>query len=116
MTCEHLDYAGRVVVVTGSSGGIGRATALAFAARGAKVALLARGEAGLAGAARDVERAGGVALPVPTDVADPDQVEAAAEKAEAALGPIDVWVNVAFTSVFAQFQDISRPSTSGSPR
>ena len=106
MTCEHLDYAGRVVVVTGSSGGIGRATALAFAARGAKVALLARGEAGLAGAARDVERAGGVALPVPTDVADPDQVEAAAEKAEAALGPIDVWVNVAFTSVFAQFQDI----------
>ena len=99
-------HAGQVVVVTGSSGGIGRATALAFAARGAKVALLARGEAGLAGAARDVEQAGGVALPIPTDVADPDQVEAAAAKAEETLGPIDVWVNVAFTSVFAQFRDI----------
>ena len=97
----------QVVVVTGSSGGIGRATALAFAARGAKVALLARGEAGLAGAARDVEVAGGVALPIPLDVADPDQVEAAADKAEKTLGPIDVWVNVAFTSVFAQFTDIS---------
>ena len=99
-------HAGQVVVVTGSSGGIGRATALAFAARGAKVALLARGEAGLAGAARDVEQAGGVALPIPTDVADPDQVEAAAAKAEETLGPLDVWVNVAFTSVFAQFRDI----------
>jgi NAD(P)-dependent dehydrogenase (short-subunit alcohol dehydrogenase family) len=104
MSSEH---AGQVVVVTGSSGGIGRATALAFAARGAKVALLARGEAGLAGAARDVEQAGGVALPIPTDVADPDQVEAAAAAATEALGPIDVWVNVAFTSVFAQFTDIS---------
>ena len=99
-------HAGQVVVVTGSSGGIGRATALAFAARGAKVALLARGEAGLAAAARDVEQAGGVALPIPADVADPDQVEAAAAKAEETLGPLDVWVNVAFTSVFAQFRDI----------
>jgi len=107
MTSENVDFAGQVAVVTGSSGGIGRATAVAFAARGAKVALLARGEAGLAGAARDVERAGGVALPVPTDVADPEQVEAAAAKAEDALGPIDVWVNVAFTSVFAQFRDIA---------
>jgi NAD(P)-dependent dehydrogenase (short-subunit alcohol dehydrogenase family) len=94
-------------VVTGSSGGIGRATAQAFAARGAKVALVARGEAGLAGATRDVERAGGQALPIPTDVADPDQLEAAAAKTEDAFGPIDVWVNVAFTSVFAQFHDIT---------
>src|SRR3984957_3674180 len=98
---------GQVVVVTGSSGGIGRATGLAFAARGAKVALLGRGETGLDAAARDVEQAGGVALAIPTDVADPDQVEAAAAQAEKALGPIDVWVNVAFTSVFAQFTDIS---------
>ncbi len=97
---------GQVVVVTGSSGGIGRATAQAFGARGAKVALVARGEAGLAGAARDVERAGGQALQIPTDVADPAQVEAAAAKAEEEFGPIDVWVNVAFTSVFAQFKDI----------
>ena len=101
------DNGPQVVVVTGASGGIGRATALAFAARGAKVALLARGEAGLAGAARDVEQAGGTALPITTDVADPDQVEAAAAQAEKTLGPIDVWVNVAFTSVFAQFTDIS---------
>ena len=106
MSSEHAGQRGQVVMVTGSSGGIGRATARAFAARGAKVALLARGEEGLAGAARDVEKAGGTALPIPADVADPDQVEAAAEKTEQVLGPIDVWVNVAFTSVFAQFQDI----------
>src|ERR1700755_549349 len=103
MSTEHV---GQVVVVTGASGGIGRATALAFAARGAKVALLARGEAGLDGAVRDIEQAGGVALPIPADVADPDQVEAAAAQAEQALGPIDVWVNVAFTSVFAPFTEI----------
>jgi len=97
---------GQVVVITGASGGIGRATATAFGARGATVALLARGEAGLAGAARDVEAAGGLALVVPTDVADPAQVEAAAERAENELGPIDVWVNVAFTSVFSPFEKI----------
>ncbi len=96
----------QVVVVTGASGGIGRATAQAFGARGATVALLARGQEGLAGAARDVQAAGGTALPIPTDVADPEQVEAAAERVEAELGPIDVWVNVAFTSVFARFVDI----------
>jgi len=97
---------GQVVVVTGASGGIGRATAAAFGARGASVALLARGEAGLAGAARDVEAGGGRALVVPTDVADPAQVEAAAERVENELGPIDVWVNVAFTSVFSPFEKI----------
>jgi len=97
---------GQVVVITGASGGIGRATAAAFGARGATVALLARGEAGLAGAARDVEAAGGRALVVPTDVADPSQVEAAAERVENELGPIDVWVNVAFTSVFSPFEKI----------
>jgi NAD(P)-dependent dehydrogenase (short-subunit alcohol dehydrogenase family) len=96
----------RIVVVTGASGGIGRATAVAFGARGDAVALLARGEAGLAGAKREVEAAGGTALVIPIDVADSDAVFAAAERVEAELGPIDVWVNVAFTSVFAPFEKI----------
>jgi short-subunit dehydrogenase len=91
-----------VVVVTGASAGVGRAVARAFAADGAKVGLLARGEAGLEGARQDVEAAGGEALAVPTDVADPEQVEAAAERVEDELGPIDVWVNNAMTSVFGE--------------
>jgi NAD(P)-dependent dehydrogenase (short-subunit alcohol dehydrogenase family) len=95
-----------VVVVTGASGGVGRATAAAFGARQDRVALLARGEAGLLGAARDVAAAGGEAFTVPTDVADHEAVEAAAQSVEEALGPIDVWVNVAFTSVFAPFSEI----------
>src|ERR1700728_4061325 len=98
---------GQVVVVTGASGGIGRATAQAFAARGAKVAVLARGDAGLDGAVKDVEAAGGTALAIPTDVADHVALEAAAGQAEETLGPIDIWVNVAFTSVFAPFTEIS---------
>jgi NAD(P)-dependent dehydrogenase (short-subunit alcohol dehydrogenase family) len=96
-----------VVVVTGASGGIGRATAIRFGARGAKVALIARGTTGLEGAAKQVEAAGGEALLIPTDVADFAAVEAAAARVEAELGPIDVWVNVAFTSVFAPFMEIS---------
>ncbi|SEF19668.1 NADP-dependent 3-hydroxy acid dehydrogenase YdfG [Amycolatopsis pretoriensis] len=96
----------QVVVVTGASGGIGRAVARAFGARHARVALLARGEKGLHEAADDVTENGGTALEIPTDVADFEQVEAAAERAEKELGPIDVWVNVAFTSVFAPFAEI----------
>jgi NAD(P)-dependent dehydrogenase (short-subunit alcohol dehydrogenase family) len=94
------------VVVTGASGGIGRATAQLLGQRGDRVALLARGEVGLEGAARDVTAAGGRALPVPVDVADHDAVEAAADRVENELGPIDAWINVAFTSVFARFEDI----------
>jgi NAD(P)-dependent dehydrogenase (short-subunit alcohol dehydrogenase family) len=94
------------VVVTGASGGIGRAVARAFGAKGDRVGLLARGETGLDGAVKDIERAGGQALAIPTDVAEYGQVEAAAEQVTGTLGPIDIWVNVAFTSVFAPFTQI----------
>jgi NAD(P)-dependent dehydrogenase (short-subunit alcohol dehydrogenase family) len=93
-------------VVTGASGGIGRVAAKMFADRGDRVALLARGEAGLLGAVAEIEAAGGTALAIPTDVADYGQVVAAADRAASELGPIDVWVNVAFTSVFAPFTQI----------
>lgn len=97
----------KTVVITGASAGIGRATARLFGQRGANVALLARGAAGLDGAARDVESGGGKALTIPTDVADHEAVVAAADETESTFGPIDVWVNVAFTSVFAPFSEIS---------
>ena len=96
----------RVVVVTGASGGVGRAVAREFGARGDRVALVARGEKGLEAAAGEIAEAGGRALPLPTDVADADAVDTAAAKAEAELGPIDVWVNTAFSSVFAPFDQI----------
>ncbi|WP_336857762.1 SDR family oxidoreductase [Sinomonas albida] len=101
-----MGTARRVVVVTGASGGIGRASAIAFGREGCAVALLARGEAGLAGAAAEVEAAGGTALAIPVDVADAEAVDGAAERVERELGPIDVWVNVAFTSVFSRFDEI----------
>jgi NAD(P)-dependent dehydrogenase (short-subunit alcohol dehydrogenase family) len=97
----------RVVVITGATGGVGRATARVFAEQGDRVALLARGEAGLAAAAEEVRQAGGTPLPIPVDVADAAQVEEAATAVETAFGPIDVWVNDAFTSVFAPVDEIS---------
>ena len=96
----------RVIVVTGASAGVGRATVRAFAKEGAHIGLLARGEEGLAGAKRDVEERGGTALVIPTDVADAAAVEAAAERVEKELGPIDVWVNVAMTSVFSPVKEM----------
>ncbi len=98
---------GEVVVVTGSSGGVGRAVAHAFARRGARVGLVARGNKGLEDARREVESLGGRAIAVPTDVADADQVEQAAEAVEKELGDIDVWVNDAMSTVFARFDDIT---------
>jgi len=97
----------QVVVVTGASAGVGRATAVEFGRRGAKVALLARGERGLDAAAREVESVGGTALPIVTDVAEYSQVEAAAARTEEELGPIEVWVNNAFSAVFAPFTQIT---------
>jgi len=94
-----------VVVVTGSSAGVGRAIAHAFAKRGAHVGLLARGQDGLDATQREVESFGGQALAVPTDVADHHQVEAAAQRVEEHFGPIDVWVNDAMATVFARFVD-----------
>ena len=96
-----------VVVVTGASGGVGRAIAHAFAKRGAHVGLLARGERGLHDCRREVEELGGKALVIPTDVADAGQVEAAAEQVEATLGPIDIWINDAMSTVFARIVDTS---------
>ncbi len=94
-------------VVTGASAGIGRATAVALARQDWDIALLARGQAGLDGAAAEVEAAGRRALAIPTDVADAEQVERAADRAEAELGPIELWVNDAMTTVFAPSWEIS---------
>src|SRR5437763_12391613 len=95
-----------VVVITGASAGLGRATAKAFAQEGAHIGLLARGRDGLEGARRDVERLGGRALVLPTDVADAEQVERAAEAVEREFGPIDIWVNNAMVSVFSPVKEM----------
>jgi len=94
-----------VAVVTGASAGVGRATAVELARNGCDVALLARGSAGLEAAARDVERCGRRAVVVPTDVACYDEVVDAATAAAGALGPIELWCNVAMTTVFAPIAD-----------
>jgi NAD(P)-dependent dehydrogenase (short-subunit alcohol dehydrogenase family) len=96
-----------VVVITGASAGVGRATALRFAAEGASMTLVARGEERLEAAARDVERAGGKALVVPGDVSDPAVLERAAAATEDELGPIDVWVNNAMVTLYATVADTS---------
>ncbi len=97
----------QVVVVTGASAGVGRATVREFARRGAHIGLLARGKDGLEAAAREVELAGGKALAVPLDIADAQAVENAAARIEEALGPIDIWVNNAMVTIFAPFDQIS---------
>ncbi|MDA8391218.1 MAG: SDR family oxidoreductase [Actinomycetota bacterium] len=95
------------VVVTGATSGVGRAVAAELGRKGCSVALLARGEDGLEGAAKEVRALGGRALPIQVDVADHEAVEAAAAKAESELGPIDVWINNAMTTVFSELKDIT---------
>src|SRR3954449_11318129 len=96
----------KTVVVTGASAGIGRAIVRRFAKDGASVGLIGRNGPGLDGARGDVEAGGGRACVVSADVADADALESAAQTIEDALGPIDVWVNNAMTTVFAFFDDI----------
>jgi NAD(P)-dependent dehydrogenase (short-subunit alcohol dehydrogenase family) len=96
----------KVVVITGASAGVGRATAHAYGARGDAVALLARSQESLAAAAREVRERGGRALEVPCDVSDAAAVEAAAASVEADLGPIDVWVNNAMVTSLSRFEEM----------
>src|SRR5690348_7175720 len=103
---EHPDSR-RVVVVTGASAGVGRATVRAFAREGAHVALIARETEGLHVAAREVNEAGSRGLAVAADVADAAQVEAAAARIEQELGPIEIWVNNAMTTVFGRVADVT---------
>jgi short-subunit dehydrogenase len=96
-----------VVVITGAGAGLGRAIVQAFARRGARIGLVSRGRDRLEDARREVEQAGGRALVLPGDVADPATTEQAAAKTEEAFGPIDVWVNDAMTTVFSPFHEMS---------
>ncbi|HEY6935288.1 MAG TPA: SDR family oxidoreductase [Marmoricola sp.] len=97
----------RIAVVTGGTAGVGRAVVRELAGAGYDVAVLARGRAGLDGAVRDIEQRGRRGLAIPTDVADHAAVEAAADRVESELGPIDAWVNVAFAGSLAFFWDTS---------
>src|SRR5690242_2651519 len=97
----------QVVVITGASAGVGRATAPAFGERRARVGLLARGRDGLEAAKQEIEIAGGKAFVFPLDVANSEQVEAAAQAVEENLGPIDVWINNAMTSVFSPVKEMT---------
>src|SRR5690348_6248873 len=100
-------FADQVVVITGASAGVGRATARAFAREGAKVALIARGQSGLDAARSEIESGGGQAIAIALDVADPQALEDAAERVERELGPIDIWVNNAMVTVFAPVNQLS---------
>src|SRR5688500_8000489 len=95
----------QVVVITGASAGVGRATARAYGARGANVGLIARGRDGLEAARREIEALGGRAVIAQADVADVEQVEAAARVVDDAFGPPDVWINNAMASIFSPVRE-----------
>lgn len=103
----NRDRRRRVAVVTGASAGVGRATAVELARQGFDVGLIARGRAGLDAALADVVAAGGTGAIAVADVADMAQVDAAAEAIERELGPIEVWINNAMTTVFARIRDLT---------
>src|SRR5436305_7497512 len=102
-----MDHVSEVVVITGGSAGVGRATTRKFARLGARIALLARGTDGLEVAQREVEELGGTAIVVPVDVANAEQVEAAAARVEIDLGKIDIWINNAMASVFSPIKKMT---------
>ena len=103
---SRRDPSGPVVVITGASSGIGRATAQAFACRGAGVVLAARSAEGLAAAERECVAQGATALAVPTDVSDPQQVEALLAAARQQFGRVDVVVHSAAVLAYGRFEDI----------
>jgi short-subunit dehydrogenase len=96
-----------IVVITGASAGVGRATARAFAKRGAYIGLIARGYDGLEATRAEVESMGGKALVLPTDIANAEEVEAAADRIEIEFGQIDIWINNAMSTVFSPFKEVS---------
>jgi short-subunit dehydrogenase len=96
-----------VVVITGASAGIGRATAMAFAEKNARIGLIARGQKGLESTKHDIEKSGGEAAVFPVDVSHADQIDNAATEIERLFGPIDIWINSAMTTVFSEFVTIT---------
>jgi short-subunit dehydrogenase len=96
-----------VVVITGASAGVGRATAREFGRHGLSVGLIARNQARLETTKREIEEAGGRALVLPLDVADAKAIEDATQRVEDELGPIDIWVNNAMTSVFSPIEQMT---------
>lgn len=101
-----MDKHHEVVVITGASAGVGRATAREFGQHGASVALIARNKERLETAKREIEELGGKALVLPLDVADSNAIENAAQRVEDELGPIDIWINDAMTSVFSPINEM----------
>ncbi len=97
----------KIVVITGASAGVGRATSIAFAKHGCQIALIARGNDGLEGAKNDVEKNGGTARIYAVDVSDSNAIAQAADKIESEMGPIDIWINNAMCSVFAPIKQIT---------
>ncbi|MDA3914202.1 SDR family oxidoreductase [Oleiagrimonas sp.] len=102
-----MKYNHEIVVITGASAGVGRATAHRFAREGARVVLIARGSTALDAAAKEVRDMGAEALAIPVDVADAVQVEAAVERIEQEFGPIDIWINAAMATIFAPVSEIT---------